>query len=288
MPAKRLVITLGKFSITDIFDANAYSHDPRTQFMNWSLMSSGAWDYPADVKGYTWGGVAEVFMPKWSLKAGLTMVPSYANGPDFDRNIAKANSLSLEYDRNYLFFKKPGIMRIIGFYTNAHMGNYQLATNDTIYHKDITLTRAYGRTKWGFVINFEQKIDEQFGLFLRASYNDGKNETWAFTEIDFSSSAGILMKGTRWKRSDDRFGLAYVRNSISNDHEKYLASGGYGFIIGDGHLNYDDENIIEAFYSFKWGNYLFISPDYQLVLNPAYNKDRGPIHLFALRAHVEF
>jgi len=287
-PMKRLVFTAGKFSVTDIFDANAYSHDPRSQFLNWSIMSAGAWDYPADTKGYTWGAVGELFYPGWSLKAGITMVPLSANGPVLDNNITNANSVSAEYDREFHIHKRPGMMRFIGFYTNAHMGNYQLAANDTQYHHDITLTRAYGRTKEGFVLNAEQEISNDAGLFARMSYNDGKNETWAFTEIDRSVSVGISLKGTKWKRPDDVFGAAVVINGLSKDHEAYVAAGGYGFLIGDGRLDYGYESILETYYNFKLNGYLYVSPDYQFVLNPAYNKDRGPIHVFGLRAHAEF
>jgi len=292
VPKRRLVITLGKFSVTDIFDANSYSHDARSQFMNWSLMSAGAWDYPADTKGYTWGGVAELIYPNWSLKTGITMVPSAANGAEFDDNITKANSVSVEYDKKWTFkhpkILKSATMRLIFFYTNAHMGNYQMATQDTQYHHDITLTRAYGRTKLGFVYNAEWEMKNDLGIFARASYNDGQNETWAFTEIDGSGSAGVLLKGTSWKRPDDRLGIAAVVNGLSDAHKAYLESGGYGFIIGDGKLDYGVESIFEVFYNFKWGQYLFLSPDYQFILDPGYNKDRGPIHVIGLRAHVEF
>jgi high affinity Mn2+ porin len=288
VPSKRIVVTLGKFSVTDIFDNNTYSHDARSQFMNWALMSAGAWDYPADTKGYTWGGVAEWINPAWSLKAGITMVPTVANGPNFDNNITKANSISLEYDHNFTIAKRPGVLRLIGYYTNAHMGNYKLATDDTIYHKDITATRAYGRTKLGFVINAEQEISDNAGVFGRISYNDGLNETWAFTEIDRSVALGIVFKGIGWKRPDDRFGAAIVVNGLSNDHRAYLASGGYGFIIGDGALDYGYETVLETYYNFKINNNLWVAPDYQFVLNPAYNKANGPIHFFGVRAHVEF
>jgi high affinity Mn2+ porin len=287
IPTRRLVITVGKFSITDIFDNNSYSHDARTQFLNWSLMSAGAWDYPADTKGYTWGGVGEIIFPGWSAKAGFTMMPTFANGPVFDKNIGKANAVSLEFDRNYKCFDKPGVIRIIGYYNHAKMGNYNLATYDTTFHLDITETRAYGRSKLGFVINAEQEINDHAGVFARLSYNDGKNETWTFTEIDRSISAGVLVQGVTWKRLQDKLGIAVVFNGISDDHKNYLAAGGYGFIIGDGRLNYGYESILEAFYDFRWKEWLFISPDYQFVLNPAYNKDRGPVHLFALRVHAE-
>ena len=138
------------------------------------------------------------------------------------------------------------------------------------------------------MINAEQEISDNAGLFARMSYNDGKNETWAFTEIDGSVAAGVSFKGTKWKRPDDVFGVGIVVNGLSKDHENYLAAGGYGFLIGDGRLDYGYESILETYYNFKLNNYLYVSPDYQFVLNPAYNKDRGPIHVFGLRAHVEF
>ena len=285
----RLVLTLGKFSITDMFDNNSYSHDPRNQFMNWALMSAGAWDYPANTRGYTYGFVAELIRPTWGIKAAVTMVPEEANGPYLDMNIGNAHSETLELDKQLMMGKRHGMVRVIGFFTQANMGNYKEATLDTIYHLDVTQTRSYAHSKGGFVVNFEQDITDYFGIFGRASYNDGKNETWAFTEIDQSLHMGIEGKGTAWKRSMDQFGAAYLINGISKDHQAYLAAGGYGFLIGDGHLNYGHENIIELFYSARlWDNF-YLTPDYQMVINPAYNKDRGPVvNVVGIRGHIEF
>ncbi len=287
-PSKRLCLTLGKYSVTDIFDANLYSHDPRMQFFNWSLMSAGAWDYPANTRGYTYGFVAELIEPGWSLKAGSTLVPEQANGPFLDMHISKAHSETIEYDRMFRLNKRPGTIRFIVYNTIAHMGNYRLALSDTAYHLDITQTRSYGRTKTGFVINGEQELSNSIGAFFRISYNDGRNETWAFTEIDQSAHAGISIKGNGWKRAGDVLGIAVVSNGISKDHRDYLAAGGYGFLIGDGKLNYGYETTFELFYSLNVFKTLYLSPDYQFTMNPAYNKDRGPISLFAIRAHIEF
>jgi high affinity Mn2+ porin len=286
---KRLVFTLGKFSIADMFDANTYSHDPRKQFMNWAIMSAGAWDYPANTRGYTYGLVTELIKPNWSIKAAVTMVPEVANGPYMDMNADRAHSETLEFDRQYTLKGRQGVIRLIGFYTQGHMGNYSAATTDTQYHLDITQTRSYAHAKGGFVINWEQELSKNMGLFARLSWNDGKNETWAFTEIDQSLNIGAQLIGKIWRRPSDKLGISLLINGLSDDHKNYLAAGGYGFIIGDGHLNYGTENIIELYYSAKFWSSFWLSPDYQLVINPAYNKDRGPVvHIVGLRGHIEF
>ncbi len=289
MPTSRLVFTLGKFSITDIFDANTYSHDPRNQFMNWALMSAGAWDYPANTRGYTYGFVAEVVKPGWSVKVAATMVPEVANGPYLDMNIGNAHSETLELDRYFSIHKHAGTVRVIGFFTQADMGNYKEATVDTQYHLDVTKTRSYAHAKGGFVVNAEQELTNNVGLFARLSYNDGKNETWAFTEIYQSFHVGVQVKGTFWKRPMDQLGVAYLVDGISKDHQAYLAAGGYGFLIGDGRLNYGPENVIEIYYSARLSPTFWVSPDYQLLLNPGYNKDRGPlVNIVGIRGHIEF
>ncbi|MCX6352511.1 MAG: carbohydrate porin [Bacteroidetes bacterium] len=286
LPAKRLSITLGKISIADYFDGNKYSHDPRTQFLNWGLMSAGGWDYPANTRGYTWAGVVEYITPNLSVRASSSMVGEEANGPYMDMHFGKANSTTLEVEKPYTFMGKNGRIRAIGFYTLAHMGNYTKALSDSI--PDITRSRQYGRTKYGAVLNIEQDFSEDAGAFFRASWNDGKNETWAFTEIDNSLSAGIVMQGTQWKRKDDKLGVAILIDGLSKDHRTYLARGGYGFIIGDGKLNYANEFIVEAQYNINLHKNFWITPDYQFIMNPGYNKDRGPVNIFGLRGHCEF
>ncbi|MDR3678429.1 MAG: carbohydrate porin [Flavipsychrobacter sp.] len=285
----RLVLTFGKFSVADIFDANTYSHDPRNQFMNWATMSAGAWDYPANTRGYTYGFVAELIKPTWSLKGAVTMVPEVANGPYMDMNIGNAHSETVEFDKKITINKRNGIIRLIGYYTQADMGNYKEATTDTQYHLDVTQTRSYAHAKGGFVINAEQELSNSIGVFCRYSWNDGKNETWAFTEIDRSFNIGVQVKGTGWKRPADQFGAALLLDGLSKDHRAYLTAGGYGFIIGDGQLNYGLEHVIELYYSAKLFDNFWLSPDYQFVLNPAYNKDRGPVvNIVGIRGHIEF
>ncbi len=276
-------IILGKFGIADYFDNNDYSHDPRTQFLNWSLMNSGAWDYPADTRGYTWGLVCIYNNPNYVIQFAGVMEPLNANGLEMDTHINKAYSLTLEFDKAYSIANNEGDARILFFLNKARMGNYRETINNPAYNMDISQSRRYSRNKIGFAFNLSQKINKSTGGFLRLSWNDGKNETWAFTEIDHSLALGLVQEGIIKSRVNDELGIAYILNGISADHRDYLASGGYGFIIGDGKLNYDNENIFELYYKIQISDYLAFTPDYQFVINPAYNKDRGPVNIFSIR-----
>ncbi len=285
IPADRLTLIAGKFSLTDFLDNNVYSHDPRTQFLNWAVMSMGAWDYAADTRGYTWGVLSEYRRPPWSIRAAAVLVPKEANQLEMDTKIRDAFSLNLEVERRYALSNRNGALRLVFFRNLARMGNYLEATTDTAYHDDITRTRQYGRTKYGVGLNAEQQLSEVGGIFARMSWNDGKNETWAFTEIDQSVCIGAAWKGNTWGRPDDNLGAAVAFNGISDQHRDYLAAGGYGFIIGDAALRYGTETILEAFYSVRVLSAIAITGDYQFIVNPAYNRDRGPVHIFGLRAH---
>ncbi len=291
-PTRYLSVTAGKFSLADYFDQNSYSHDPRTQFLNWSLMSAGGWDYPANTRGYTAGAVLEYIGPGLAVRAASTLLPTYANGPVLDYHYGTAHAETVELTKGYHLRGHSGTVRLLGYRNVAGMGNYSQALNSPYLHDrpNVISTRADGRTKLGFIVNAEQEISPTVGLFARLSYDDGKNETWAFTEIDHSLSLGATSTGARWHRPTDRLGLAAVANGLSPSHRAYLAAGGYGFILGDGALNYGHEFITELYYSIDFPRYhAALSPDYQLVLNPGYNRDRsGPIHVAALRLHVEF
>lgn len=282
-------ITAGKFGMADFFDGNEFSHDPRTQFMNWALMDNAAWDYPANTRGYALGAVAELGMPGWTLRFAYTLSTTEANGSVWDQKIGKANTQTLEFERRYTINGLKGTARVLGFLNNGKMGNYDQALALNPAAPAVNTTQAYGRHKYGFGISANQYLTNNFGVFTKLSYNDGHTQTWYFTEIDRSLSFGATLKGARWNRKDDELALAFVGNGISASHRNYLAAGGYGFIIGDGKLNYGTEMIAELYYKLNaWQNKFFLSPDYQFIVNPAYNKDRGPINVFSIRAHIEF
>lgn len=287
-PKQYIGLTVGKISISDFFDRNTYSHDPRTQFMSWALMSNGAWDYPANTRGYTPSVVLEYVSPKHELRYGLSLLPNTANGSNMTWDISKACSQTLEYTYNYSVKDHPGAIRVLGFYTIANMGNYRQSLAMGLQTPDITLTRKFSRSKFGFAVNAEQAFTNSLGGFFRASWNDGNNETWVFTEIDRSVSLGLVLNGTRWKRADDNVGFAYVASGLSKPHRDYLQAGGRGFILGDGNLTYSWEHMLEFYYKAPLiKDHLYLSAAYQLLVNPGYNTDRqGPVNIFSIRVHA--
>lgn len=286
-PTNYLSFTIGKISLPDYFDLNKYSHDPRTQFMSWALMDNGAWDFAANTKGYTPSIIFEFVSPADELSYGFSLVATTANGMIMNWKIDKAGSHTLEYTHNYFLGGKNGKIRLLSYFTKANMGNYEqsIALNPTL--PDITATRKNGNTKFGFSINAEQSLTKNMGAFLRAGWNDGKNETWAFTEIDRTLSAGISTDGRKWNRKDDTAGLAYVISGLSTPHRNYLKAGGRGFELGDGKLNYGLEQLAEFYYSFELKEELYLSGAYQFIVNPGYNKDRGPVNVFSVRVRIE-
>jgi high affinity Mn2+ porin len=286
-PVSRLSLTTGKFAITDYFDNNTYSHDPRSQFMNWAMMYNGAWDYPADTRGYTIGTVEELKTPTWALRAASVMEPTTANGPTLDTRIGRNRGLAIEYEHDHFLARQNGAFRVLIFDNLEDAGTYREAMRGAGEAPDLAATRRNGTKKYGFGFNAEQQLSSTFGVFGRYGWNDGKTETWAFTEIDRSLSGGVSIKGKLWRRRADNAGVGAVRNYISGDHRAFLAAGGYGFIIGDGRLNYGPEQIVEAYYSIHVPAGWTVSPDVQWIANPAYNQDRGPVLVGSIRLHWE-
>ena len=280
---------IGKFGMSDFFDGNNFSHDPRTQFMNWALMDNAAWDYPANTRGYVLGATAELGQPDWTLRFAFTLVTTEANMSTWDAKVGRANTQTLEFEKRYTIDGQKGTVRILAFLNNGKFGNYREAIAQNPTAPDVDSTHAYGRHKYGFGVSADQYLTKDFGVFAKASYNDGHTQTWFFTEIDRSLTLGVVLKGTSWKRSDDELGLAFITNGISSDHRDYLAAGGYGFLIGDGKLTYSPELIAELYYKVNaFQKKFWLTPDYQFILHPAYNADRGPVNVFGIRAHIEF
>ena len=287
LPASYISVTAGKICVSDFFDLNSYSHDPRTQFMSWALMSNGAYDFPANTKGYTPSIVVQWVSPENELRYGFSLLPNTANGLAMNWDISHAGSQTLEYTRNYSILGQKGSLRLLSYLNTCNMGNYNesIALNSSA--PDITSTRKDGRTKYGFGINAEQALGNDLGAFFRAGWNDGNNETWVFTEIDRTASIGLSAKGNRWNRPDDNVGLATVVSGLSSAHRAYLKDGGKGFELGDGNLNYSPENLTEFYYTFQMSKNISITGTYQHIINPGYNKDRGPVDVLSVRMHLE-
>jgi high affinity Mn2+ porin len=270
-----------------VFDGNAYAHDPTTQFFNWALFASGAWDYPADTRGYTWGVLSDLSVDWWSIRAGIALEPKYANLAQMEWRVDKSHGLMAEYEARYEVQGRHGAARVLAFSNEARMGRYQQVLDDPArYGNSIAATREDGRVKYGFAISVDQQITDSLGAFLRGSANDGRTESWAFTEIDRSIGLGALQRGSLWHRAEDEVGAAVVVDALSPVHRRYLARGGYGFIIGDGALHYAPEVVGDFYYRTQITSMIALSVIYQPVINPGYNRARGPAHMFSARLRV--
>jgi hypothetical protein len=291
LPARRLEIRAGKLSTVDVFDANTGATDSHFQFMNWTIDTNGAYDYAADTRGYTLGAIVEYAAPQWALRYGALLMPTVANGIDYDWDIAKARGENLELELHGCIAGRPGIIRGLAFWNHANMGSY----NDAIatfrlmpdVMPDVTASRVPGRVKYGFGLNGEQEVIDELHVFGRIGWNEGEKESFAYTEVDNTVLLGFDLRGGRWSRPNDKLGVAAVTNGISDSHREYLRIGGQGFLLGDGTLHYGREDIVEAYYTARAYRGIFPALDVQLIDHPGYNTDRGPVVVGSFRLHVE-
>lgn len=286
----RVTVTVGRFAVGDYFDGNSYAKDPRADFMNWAIWSSGAYDFPADLPGFTRGAVVELNRKDWAVRAGLFQVPS---APNSDVLTFKSAGAVVEFEERHSIFSQPGKLRVGVFANKGNTANYRdvlgiSAANPGLDINDIVTGERRERSKYGFYVNAEQQIANDVGVFARASWNDGQNEILSFTDIDRSVSGGVSVKGSYWGRPTDTFALGGAINGLSSAHRDFLAAGGKGLLIGDGQLNYGTERILETYYALALSKAFTFTADYQLIMNPAYNADRGPVSVFSGRLHGEF
>jgi high affinity Mn2+ porin len=290
-PMVRYTITAGRFSLTDFFDNNDYTHDPRTQFMAWAVMYNGAWDYPADTRGYTWGWVHEFHTRNWSLRYASAAEPKNANGSQFDRRLFRDRGDVFEGERRYTLAGHAGTLRLLGYLNHTNSGSYGAAIQlgeQTGTTPNVDAVRHVGTLKYGTGVNLEQEVARDVGVFARLGWNDGKTQDFAFTAIDRLASGGVSVKGTRWKRKDDAVATSFTASGISGVHAVYLARGGLDFLIGDGRLNYAPEYVWESYYRARLFPGFFATFDLQHDTNPAFNHDRGPVWIESVRLHMEF
>jgi high affinity Mn2+ porin len=297
--SSRLTFTAGRYSVKDIFDNNAYANDPRTQFMNWAFVANAAWDYPADALGYTTGIAIELQRPKWALRYGFFQLTKHPNGftaeDQFlvwpgessagDGRFFHDWGMVAESERRFTIAGHPGVVRPLAYLNQGEFGSYKAALS--VPGADISLTHA-SRHSFGFGLNLEQEITKNIGVFSRLGWNDGHNQAWLYTDIDHMGSLGLSVKGDAWRHSRDVAGLAVVLSGITKVNQQYLEAGGTGILDGDGNLNYGKERLLETYYDHGFRRQIHWSLDYQFVANPAFNRDRGPVSVFATRIHWEF
>jgi high affinity Mn2+ porin len=252
-------------------------------------MYNPTWDYPANTRGYSYGGDIEMNLWDWSARYGIWAQPAQANGSEFDPRFLQANGQALELEQRFTALNElPGTVRLLGWLNNAHMGSYRVSLQQMPVDPDVTATRAY-RKHYGFGLSWDlELIRNELGIFGRMGYADGHAETWAFTEVERTISIGMLLKGKRWDRPKDEVGLAFMMNGIGPQHRDYLAAGGLGFELGDGKLNYAPEMTVETYYNVRVRKGIFVTLDLQGIANPGYNRDRGPVGVIALRTHFEY
>lgn len=287
--ANNVVVTVGKFAVADVFDTNTYAHDPRADFLNWSLIDGGAFDYAADAWGYTYGAAVEWNQDWWTLRGGFFELSSIPNSKITRVNFGQ-NELVLEGEARHEWLGHPGKIKLLTFVNRANMASYDDAValaQQTHTTPDVAQVRRFS-SRPGIMLNVEQELTTDIGAFARASVVNGQKEAYEFTDIDQSISGGLAIKGTSWGRGDDTIGIAGVVNRLSGAAQTYFADGGMGILIGDGKLNYAPERIVETYYEAKVMPHVALTFDYQYVTNPAYNKDRGPVSLYALRLHADF
>jgi hypothetical protein len=295
--AHRVELKVGRLSVADDFDRNRYAGSARTQFMNWSLWQNTAWDYAANTRGYTDGFMIGVINPQWSLKYGMYRMPTVANGQTLETlNRARGQQLELTLSPAAV----STVVRLLAYVNTARLGDYAqaiaLATaNGGV--PDVAATAEDGRHKVGAGLNVEQPLADEgdTGVFLRLGWDDAHTEDFAFTEVDRLAAFGGQLAGTHWRRNEDCLGLGLVFEGLSAPHRDYLAAGGSGFLLGDGQLNYGREQILETYYRLQWSFSigpaplrLQLTPDFQYIQNPGFNRDRGPVRFFAVRAHLEY
>ncbi|WP_454753704.1 carbohydrate porin [Cupriavidus necator] len=287
---QRVVLTAGNFGVLDVFDLNPYGSDPRTQFLNWSSLTHGSFDYPADARGYNWGVSLEYVGDGWSARFGHFLQPLESNGLKLDTRMFEHYGDILELEKRYNLAGRPGAARLLLWRNKAKMGKFSdaiafgQANNVT---PDVTDVRAE-HAKVGVGITLLQEVNDSLGVFFRANMSDDKTETYAFTEIGKQIAGGGTLNGTSWGRPNDELGVAMAVNMLRSPHRDYLAAGGLGAFLGDGALRYGPEQVLEVYYSLALLKYFSVSPNAQYIRNPGYNRDRGPAKFYGVRFHAEF
>ncbi len=292
LPERRIEVRAGKMSMADYFDVNSVGSDSHLQFLNWTAVNNGAYDYAADTRGYTMAAMAEYHDHNWGVRFAEALMPKVANGPKLDFNLARARSENIEIEfRPELQKDKKTLIRLLSFVNHADMGSYREAVQAFLAGTDprpiIEAHRKQGRIKYGFGLNAEQELTKTLRVFGRLGWNEGQNESFAYTEVDQAVEVGADWCLKRWRRPADKIGFAFITNGISRWHQLYLELGGNGFLLGDGRLTYDREDILETYYTAHLWRGVYVSPDLQWAAHPGYNKDRGPVIVPGLRLHLE-
>ncbi len=304
---RRLILTVGNFTILDLFDKNSFTSDTRQQFLSLSFMTYAAWDFGSDARGYSWGGAAEFDYDDWAIRFGRTSPPKYPNQLPISLRFDREYGDSLELEHDHKLFGREGAVKVLAYRNREFMGRFDesiaalradparnaAACTNSLYLStnasapDLCWVRRLN-IKVGIGLNLEQHLTEDAGVFFRGMISDGATEVQAYTSTDRSISFGGLTKGSVWKRPADLAGIGASIGWISRAHADFLGLGGVDGFIGDGKLNQAAEEAFEVFYSLNFLDVFWLSADYQRIVNPAFNADRGPVNVFGLRLHAQY
>lgn len=285
-----ITLTAGKFSPTDIFDINDYAHDPADDFLNWAIIDAGPWDYAADAWGYSYGAAVEWTVGTTTLRGGLFDISRTPNGAELVRGFGQYQ-VDAELEERFTLFGQDGKAKILGFASRGRLGDYNDAIAlSLLTHLPVNIAAVRrGSFKSGLSLNVQQAVDDNWGFFARATLADGSKEGDDFTDMTNSLSIGSSVAGTSWNRKGDAVGIAFETGGISRSAQQFFAAGGLGILIGDGALrHYGREDVLEGYYSAEVFENFHATFDYQIISNPAYNADRGPVSIFGLRLHATY
>lgn len=288
--ANRLVLTLGKFSVVDVFDTNEQAHDPRSDFMNWTIIDAGTFDYAANAWGFTYGAAAEFYEGEWTLRAGAFDLSKVPNDIQLDPRFSQYE-FDGEVEHRHSIAGLSGKVKVTVFINHGRMGRFAdaiMLTELTGQPADIVAVRRM-QNRTGISFNVEQQLSKAVSIFVKGGVADGTKEPYEFSDVDRTFAAGVTVKGKSWGRGDDKVGVAGAINGVSRIHERFLDAGGLGILIGDSKLPHPGpEEIVEAYYDFALAKPLHVSLDGQLINHPGYNRDRGPVPIWGVRLHAQF
>jgi high affinity Mn2+ porin len=305
--SRRLVFIVGNFSILDFFDKNAFDIDPRQGLFSLPFLTYAAYDFASDARGYSYGGVAEFYWDDWAVRLGRITPPKNPNQLPVGFRLGRYYGDQMELEHKHRIDGQDGTVRVLAFRNRENTGRFvdAVAAFEADPRKNATTCPGFNygsgnanapdlcwvrkpNVKMGIGLFGEQYIARGIGVFSRAMISDGQTEVDAYTSTDRSASFGALAKGFLWSRARDVTGVGVNLGWISAAHAEYLRLGGVDGFIGDGSIKPAMESSLDVFYSVNLRRSLWLSGDYQRVINPAFNADRGPVNIFSMRIHGEF
>lgn len=288
LDSRRIELYFGKMSLADFFDTNAYANSDHQQFMNWTADNDGAWDYAANTRGYTYAAYGEYDAGLWTLRFAEALMSRLPNQEYLSLDLGTFRAENAEADWTYAPGSN-GVLRVLFFDDHARMGSFAAALAawraGRTPRPDVNAV-AVPASEYGFAANWQQAAGPDLGLFARAGWNNGVEESYSYTGVNNTVEIGAQIAGRLWRRSADHAGVVWISNGISAAHQAYLAAGGLGFQLGDGRLSYGRERIEEIYYNVHIWRGIGISPDIQFFKNPGYNQVRGPVVVYGVRLHL--